>query len=60
LRLIGCLLLLSGFFLTTAALVLLTPLQTRFAFTLAGLGVEALGVGLLTQGYKAMQKKEQR
>jgi ABC-type transport system involved in cytochrome bd biosynthesis fused ATPase/permease subunit len=60
LRLIGCLLLLSGFFLVAAALVLLTPLQTRFAFTLAGLGVEVLGVGLLTHGHKPMQKKEQR
>ena len=52
-RLIGCLLLLSGFFLVLAALVLMPSLQARMAFVAAGLGVEVIGVGLLTQAYKS-------
>lgn len=55
-RLVGCLLLLSGFFLVLAALVLLTA-QVRFAFVAAALGVEVLGVGLLTRAYTQMQKE---
>lgn len=58
-RLIGCLLLLSGFFLVLAALVLMPLFAARLAFVVAGLGVEVLGVGLLTQAYKAVQKEEQ-
>jgi len=57
LRLIGCVLLLSGFFLVVAALVLLPGFGLRLAFTAAGLGVEVLGIGLLTQGYKSLQKE---
>ena len=57
-RLIGCLLLLSGFFLVLAALVLMPSFQARLAFVAAGLGVEVLGVGLLTQAYKAEQKEQ--
>lgn len=56
-RLVGCLLLVSGFFLVLAALVLLAALQMRLAFAAAGLGVEVLGVTLLTRGYKPMQKE---
>lgn len=56
-KLVGCLLLISGFVLAVAALVLLTTLGQRFAFVGAGLGVEALGVTLLTQGYKPTQKE---
>lgn len=51
-RLVGCLLLMSGFFLTLAALVLFPVLQMRLVFVCAALAVEALGVWLLTQGYK--------
>lgn len=58
-RLIGCLLLLSGFFLALAALVLMPSFPARMAFVAAGLGVEVLGVGLLTQAYKS-EAKEQR
>lgn len=57
LRLIGCLLLLSGFFIVVAALVLMPSLPARLTFVGAGLGVEMLGVGLLTQAYKADQKE---
>jgi hypothetical protein len=58
LRLVGCLLLLSGFFLIVAALVMLPTLQMRLAFVLAAIGVEALGVGLLTRSY--IPEKEQQ
>jgi hypothetical protein len=58
LRLIGCLLLLSGFFLVLAALVLMPSLPARAAFIAAGLGVEILGVGLLTQAYKSGTKEQ--
>jgi hypothetical protein len=51
-------LLLSGFFLVVAAMVLMTTLPTRFAFVGAGIGVEALGLGLLMSAYKAMQKEQ--
>jgi len=56
LRLVGCLLLLSGFALALAALVLLATLAQRVAFVAAGLAVELLGLALLTQGYRAIQK----
>jgi hypothetical protein len=59
LRLVGCLLLLSGFALVLAALVLLTALPQRLAFVAAGLLVEALGLALLTFGYKSPQKEPQ-
>ena len=59
-RLIGCLLLLSGFFLVLAALVMMPSLGARMAFVGAGLGVEVLGVGLLTQAHKAEQKEPRR
>lgn len=57
-RLVGCLLLLSGFFLALAALVLLPALGQRFGFVVAGVGVEVLGVALLTRAYTAMQKEQ--
>lgn len=58
-RLVGCLLLPSGFFLVLAALVLLPAQAMRFAFVAAGLGVEVLGVGLLTRAYTLAQKERQ-
>ena len=57
-RLVGCLLLLSGFFLVLAALVMLPAVATRLAFVAAALGVEVLGVGLLTRAYTAWQKEQ--
>jgi hypothetical protein len=58
LRLIGCLLLLSGFFITAAALVLMNSLASRMGFVAAGLGVEVLGLVLLMNGHKALQKEQ--
>jgi len=60
LRLVGCLLLLSGFFLVVAALVMLPAPAMRFAFVAAALGVEVLGFGLLTREYTLSQKEEQK
>jgi low temperature requirement protein LtrA len=58
LRLVGCLLLVSGFFIVLAALVLLTAFPQRLAFTGAALAIEALGLGLLTQGHKPAEKEQ--
>lgn len=57
-KLVACLLLLSGFFLVLAALVLLPSLQQRSVFVAAGLGVEVLGLCLLTQGYRSVRKEQ--
>jgi len=48
--------LISGWLIALSALVLLPGLAARFVFVLAGLAVEALGIGLLTHGYRAAQK----
>ena len=55
-RSVGCLLLLSGWLIVLAALVLLTSLQERFAFVTAGVAVEVLGLVLLTLGYRTLQR----
>ena len=57
-RLIGCLLLVSGFFVVLAALVLMSSFQAKLGFVAAGFGVEALGLTLLMNGHKAMQKEQ--
>ena len=57
-KLVACVLLLSGFFIVLAALVLLTSVQQRFAFVAAGFGVEVLGLVLLTQSYKSMTEEQ--
>lgn len=59
-RLVGCLLLLSGFVLSVVALVLLASLGQRVAFVGAGLGVEVLGVALLTRANTAIVKEQRR
>jgi len=56
LRLAACLLLVSGFVVALAALILLPALGLRFAFVAAGLAVECLGVWLLTQAYRGLAK----
>ena len=55
-RLAACLLLVSGFVVTLAALILLPALGLRFAFVAAGLALECLGVWLLTQVHRAITK----
>ena len=56
-KLVACVLLLSGFFIVLAALVLLTSLGQRFAFVGAGFAVEFLGLILLTQAYRTHRKE---
>jgi hypothetical protein len=58
LKLVACVLLLSGFFIVLAALVLLTSLQQRSGFVAAGFCVEVIGLGLLTQSYKSMTEEQ--
>ncbi len=55
-RLIGNLLMVSGWLLVLAALLLLAGLGQRFAFVLAGLLVELLGLALVAQRYRALQR----
>ena len=56
-KLVACVLLLSGFFLVLAALVLLTSFEQRSAFVGAGFAVEVLGLSLLTQSYRTIRKE---
>ena len=56
-KLIGCLLLLSGWLIVLAALVMLPVFATRAAFIASGLGVETLGLVLLTRGYTIAQRR---
>jgi hypothetical protein len=56
-RLIGCMLLLSGWLIVLAALDMLTDDRQRAAFILAGLLVEAIGLALLACGYTAVQRR---
>ena len=55
-KLIGCLLLFSGWLIVLAALVMLAAFAQRAAFIAAGIGVEILGLVLLTQAYTSMQR----
>lgn len=55
-RFIGCLLLVSGWLLGMAALVLLAGLAQRFVFLTAGLFVELLGFALVAQRYRGLQR----
>jgi hypothetical protein len=51
-------LLVSGFFVVLAALVLMHSFATKLGFVIAGLGVELLGLGLLMQGNRAVAKEQ--
>lgn len=55
-RLAACLLLVSGFIVALAALILLPALGMRIGFIAAGLAIECLGVWLLTQAHRALAK----
>jgi hypothetical protein len=57
LKLIGCLLLLSGWIIVLSALVMLPGFAQRAAFIAAGMAVEALGLVLLTRGYTLDQRR---
>jgi hypothetical protein len=51
----GFVLLISGWAIVLAALVLFAGIGLRLAFILAGLAVELLGFGLLASSYKSLQ-----
>ncbi len=55
-RLIGYLLMLSGWLLTLASLFLLARLGQRFTFVVAGLLVELLGLTLIALRYRSLQR----
>ena len=46
-KLAGCLLLLAGWAIVVAAVVLLAPANVRSVFVLAGVAVEVMGLALL-------------
>ena len=58
-KLAGCLMLLSGWIIVLAALVLLPGLGLRAAFIAAGLMVEIVGLGLIGRGQVDLERKAQ-
>ena len=56
-RAIGCLLMFSGWLIVVAALGMLNQLGQRYGFVGAGLLVELLGIGLLANSYREMEKE---
>lgn len=57
-KLIGCLLLISGWLIVLAALVMLQTLVQRAAFIAAGFGTEILGLILLANAYTVQQRRQ--
>jgi ABC-type transport system involved in cytochrome bd biosynthesis fused ATPase/permease subunit len=55
-RLIGCLLMVSGWLLVFASLFLLAGLGQRLVFVIAGVLVELLGLALVAMRYRALQR----
>jgi ABC-type transport system involved in cytochrome bd biosynthesis fused ATPase/permease subunit len=55
-RLTGCLLLLSGWLLSLAALLLLAGIGQRIAFVTMAMLVELLGLALIAQRYRSLQR----
>lgn len=57
-RIAGILLMLAGWILMLASIMMLTALLSRTAFSLAGLGVEILGLVLLARAHITGRKKQ--
>jgi len=57
-RLAGFLLMPAGWIIVLAAIVLLRSHPQRVVFTLAGLGVEALGLTLVARSHVTMRRDE--
>lgn len=57
-KLIGCLLLISGWLIVLASLVMLQAFAQRAAFIAAGFGTEILGLSLLTHAYTTQQRRQ--
>lgn len=58
-RLVGCLLMVSGWLLLMAALLLLRPGAPQLLFVCAGILVETLGIGVLAHRYRSEQAAPQ-
>ena len=58
-KLIGSLLLISGWLIVLAALIMLVTVTQRAIFIASGMAIEILGLILLTRGYTAMQRRPQ-
>ncbi len=58
-KLAGCLLLISGWMIVLAALVLLPGLAARAGFVAAGIAVEIIGLGLIARGQVTEQRRSQ-
>ncbi len=56
-KIAGFLLLLAGWMLVVVAVMLLSSALPRAAFVLAGVGVEALGLGLVVRSHLAFRKE---
>jgi len=56
LKFIGCMLLLSGWIIVLASLVMLSTLSQRAAFVAAGIALEVLGLVFLTRSYTAAER----
>ncbi|HEY1767984.1 MAG TPA: hypothetical protein VGG26_10025 [Terracidiphilus sp.] len=54
---VGLLVMPAGFFLTVAALVLFPDLTQRGVFVVAGLAVEALGLGAAIRGHMLARRE---
>lgn len=54
-KLAGFLLLLAGWGIVLAAVMLIAPMPARTGFVLAGIGVEALGLILVARSHLALQ-----
>lgn len=58
-KLAGFLLLISGWVIAVAAVVLLEAARLRMAFVLAGLAVQALGVALVFRSHLILDEERQ-
>ncbi len=56
-RAIGCLLMISGWLIAAAALGMLSHMGQRYAFVGAGIAIEILGISLLANSYREMEKE---
>jgi hypothetical protein len=58
-KLAGYLLLLAGWVIAVAAIVLFATVSGRAPFVLAGIGVEALGLTLLVRSHRSRREEQE-
>jgi hypothetical protein len=59
LKLLGFMMLLAGWGIILAAVILLSQMPARMAFVIAGLGVEVLGFGLVVRSHPISKGEEE-